>query len=148
MITRAASTVEMPSSRAICSSFCHRGVADAALGGVDDALEGQVVVRRLDQPQIGVGVADFGPFEEPRAADHLVGDLQHHEALFEGPHLERGADQDGHLAVLAAGPLGLLDLVGDHPALGLAVPDAATLTFSPPARSRSTASCPAGSCWR
>jgi hypothetical protein len=105
----------------------HRGVADAALGRVDDALEGQVVVGRLDQAQIGVGVADLGPFEEARAADHLVGDLQHHEALFEGAHLERGAHQDGHLAVLAAGPFAGLDRVGDHPALGLAVPDAADL---------------------
>ena len=31
--------------RPTCSSFCDGGVADAALGHVDDALEGQVVVR-------------------------------------------------------------------------------------------------------
>ena len=106
------------------------GVADPPLGHIDDALEGQVVVGRLDQPQIGVDVADFRPLEEAWPADHRVGDLQHHEAFFEGPHLERGADQDGHVAELArlllrAALLGALDLLGDQPALGLAVPDAA-----------------------
>ncbi|MNE83788.1 hypothetical protein D3C80_1806350 [compost metagenome] len=65
-----------------------RGVADAALGDVDDALEGQVVVLGLDQPQVSVGVADFRPLEEARPADDDIGDGQHQEALFERPHLK------------------------------------------------------------
>src|SRR5882762_4707096 len=104
-------------------------VAYPALWRVDDPLKGQVVVLRLDQPQVGDRVTNFCAFEEPRAADDYVGDLQQYEALFEGPHLERRADQDRHVAV-AAGVLvrralvRTFDLVGDQPALRLAVPDA------------------------
>jgi hypothetical protein len=101
------------------------GVADAALGHVDDALEGQIVVLGLDQAQIGVGVADFGALEEAGPANDLIGDGQHEEALFERPHLEGGAHQDGHVLVLHALLAGGLDLVGDQAGLGLAVPDAA-----------------------
>ena len=39
----------------------HAGIADAALGLVDDALEGQVVIALRDQAQIGHGIADFLP---------------------------------------------------------------------------------------
>ena len=110
----------------------HAGVADAALGRVDDPLEGQVVVLGHDQAQIGMGVADLGPFVEARPADHHIGDGQHHEPFLERPHLERGPHQHGHVAVFHAGlarmgAAGGLDLVGDQPGLGLAVPDAAHL---------------------
>ena len=108
----------------------HRGVADAALGRVDDPLEGQVVVRRLHLAQIGVGVADLGPFEEARAADHRIGDLQHDEAFFEGAHLERSPHQDRRLAITAPAPRPALDVVGDQPAFRLAVPDPAHLNLA------------------
>jgi hypothetical protein len=39
-----------------------RFVAKAALGGVVDALEGQIVGRLGDQAQIGQRIADFGAF--------------------------------------------------------------------------------------
>ena len=111
-------------------NLLHAGVADAALRHIDDPLEGQVVVLGLDQAQIGVGVADFGPFEEAGAADDLVGDGQHDQPFLEGPHLEGGADQDGHVLVFQARLAGVgatrgLDLVGDQTRLGLAVPDSA-----------------------
>ncbi len=44
-----------------------RGVAEAALGHIDDALEGQIVGRLRDHAQIGERVADFGALVEARA---------------------------------------------------------------------------------
>ncbi len=104
-----------------------RSVADAALGHIDDALEGEVVVRRLHQAQIGDGVADFGAFEEARPADDDIGDLQHDEAFFEGPHLERGADQDRHVGPVSALLFQAFHILGDELRLGGAVPDALDL---------------------
>ncbi len=105
--------------------FLDAGVADAALGRVDDALEGQIVVLGLDQPQIGVGVADFRSLEEARAADDDIGNGQHQKAFFKRPHLKRRANKDGHVLVIHALLARGLDLVGDQAGLGLAVPDAA-----------------------
>ena len=102
----------------------HARLADAALGLVDDALEGEVVVLRVDQAQVGVGVPDLRPLEEARAADHRVGNLEQHEPLLEAAHLERRAHQHRRIPVLAAGLLPALDLVTDHAGLGLAVPHA------------------------
>ena len=45
----------------------HGGVAEAALGHVDDALEGEVVGRLRDDAQVGQRVADFGALVEARA---------------------------------------------------------------------------------
>jgi len=44
----------------------HGGVAEAALGHVDDALEGEIVGRRIDHAQISERVADFGALIEAR----------------------------------------------------------------------------------
>jgi len=71
-----------------------------------------------------VGVADLGPLEEPRAPHHRVRDLQQHEALLEGAHLERGPDQDGDLGI-APLALPVLDVLGDKARFRLAVPNAA-----------------------
>jgi len=75
----------------------HRGVAEPAFGHVDDALERQVVGRRVDGAQIGQRVADFGAFIEPRTADHAIGQAERHKAVLELAHLERGPHQDRHL---------------------------------------------------
>ena len=75
----------------------HGGVAEAALGHVDDALEGEIVGRRIDHAQIGERVADFGALVEARAADDAVGQAERDEAVLEFAHLERGAHQDGDL---------------------------------------------------
>ncbi len=75
----------------------HGGVAEAALGHIDDALEGEIVGRRIDHAQIGERVADFGALVEARAADHAIGQAERDEAVFELAHLERGAHQDGDL---------------------------------------------------
>ena len=73
------------------------GVAKPALGHVDDALEGEIVGRRVDDAQIGQRVADLGALVEARAADHAIGQAERDEAVFELAHLERGAHQDGDL---------------------------------------------------
>ena len=75
----------------------HGGVAEPALGHVDDALEGEIVGRRIDHAQIGERVADFGALVEARAADDAIGQAERDEAVLEFAHLERGAHQDGDL---------------------------------------------------
>ena len=50
-----------------------RAGADAARREVHHPQEGAVVVRVLDQPQVGQGVLDLGPLEEAQPAVDLVG---------------------------------------------------------------------------
>ena len=127
-----------------------RGVAEAALGHVDDALEGEIVGRLRDHAQIGEGVADFRALVEARAADHAIGQAERDEAVFEFAHLERGAHQDGDLvervvlAALARLALQLLDLLADGAGFFLQIPGAGDAAPSRPARPRCAASCRAG----
>ena len=79
-----------------------RLVAEAALGLVDDPLEGEVVGRLDDQAEVGDGVADLGALVEAEAADDLVGEADGDEALFELAGLELGADEDGDVVERAA----------------------------------------------
>ena len=102
----------------------HGGVAEAALRHVDDALEGEVVGRRVDDAQIGQRVADFGALVEARAADDAVGQAERDEAVFELAHLERGAHQDRDLVERVALALQLLDLLADAAGFLLGVPGA------------------------
>ena len=108
----------------------HGGVAEPALGHVDDALEGEVVGRRMDDAQIGERVADFRALVEARAADHAIGQAERDEAVLELAHLERGAHQDGDLVERVRAPaaviaLELLDLLADRARLFLANPSSA-----------------------
>ena len=75
----------------------HGGVAEAALGHIDDALEGEIVGRRIDHAQIGQRIADFGALVEARPADDAIRQAERDEAVFEFAHLERGAHQDRDL---------------------------------------------------
>ena len=79
-----------------------RGVADAALGLVHHALEGEVVGFGADEAEIGHGVADLGALEEARAADDAIGRAGDDEAFLEGAHLPRGADEHGAVVIAAA----------------------------------------------
>ena len=112
-----------------------RGVAEAALGHVDDALEGEIVGRLRDHAQVGEGVADFGALVEARPADHAIGQAELDEAVFEFAHLERGAHQNGDLvermvlAALARVALELLDFLADGAGFFLRVPAAGDLHF-------------------
>ena len=97
----------------------HGGVAEPALGHVDDALEGEVVGGRMHDAQIGERVADFLALVEARAADHAIGQAERDEAVLELAHLERGAHQDGDLVERVRAPaaviaLELLDLLADR----------------------------------
>ena len=75
-ISRAAVSSGRRRSAGIGVQRRHAGIADAALGLVDDALERQVVIALGDQAQIGHGIADFGALIEARAADHAIGQAQ------------------------------------------------------------------------
>ena len=99
-----------------------RRVAEAALGLVVDALEGEVVVGLGDAAQIGERVADFRPLVEPRAADDLVRQAERDEPLLEFAHLKRGAHEDRDLVERNALVLGGLDLLADEPRLLLGCP--------------------------
>ena len=108
----------------------HGGVAQAPLGLVDDALEGEVVGRLRDHAQVGERVADFHALVEARAADDAIGQAELDEAVFEFAHLERGAHQEGDLVermvqpALARVALHLLDLLADVARFFLRVPGA------------------------
>ncbi len=99
--------------------------ADAAARHVDDALEGEIVVRLADQAQIGHRVADFLALVKPRAADHPIGQGQRNEALLELAGLEAGAHQDRDFPQRMALALQRLDLVADPARLLLGVPQPA-----------------------
>ena len=102
----------------------HGGVAQPALRHIDDALEGEIVGRRIDHPQIGQRVADFGAFIKPRAADHAIGQAERDETVLEFAHLERSAHQDGDLVERVAAALQLLDLLADGAGFLLGIPGA------------------------
>ena len=101
-----------------------RRVAEAALGLVVDAFEGEIVVRLGYAAQVGERVADFGALVEARAADHFVRQAHGDETLLELAHLERGAHEDRHIVERDPVPLRLFDRVADHARFLLAVPDA------------------------
>ncbi len=102
----------------------HGGVAESPFGHVDDALEGEVVGRRIDGAQIRQRIADFGALIEPRAADHAVGQAERDEAVLELAHLERCADQDGDVVEILAGALQLLELLADRTRFLFRIPGA------------------------
>ena len=102
----------------------HGGVAEAALGHIDDALEGEIVGRRIDHAQISERIADFGAFVEARTADHAIGQAERDETVFEFAHLERGAHQDRDLVEGVAAALQFLDLLADGAGFFLGIPRA------------------------
>ena len=102
----------------------HRLVAEAALGGVDDPLEGEVVGGLGDDAQISERVADLGALVEAEAADDPVGQADGDEPVLELAGLELGADQDRAVGELAAAMLDRLELVADPARLLGPVPDA------------------------
>src|SRR3546814_6941556 len=65
-------------------------VAEPALGRVDDTFEGEVIGRRLDEAEIGEGIADFGALVEAEAADDAVRHADRDEAILELAGLEIG----------------------------------------------------------
>ena len=74
-----------------------RAVADAALGGVEDPAQRDVVGRVDQHPQVGQRVADLAPLVEAHPADDLVGQADPDEHLLEHPGLRVGAVEDRHV---------------------------------------------------
>src|SRR4030095_8293240 len=103
---------------------CVRLVAQAALGLVDDPLEGEVVRRLIDQAKIGNRVADFRALVEAKAAHDLVGEADGDEPLLELAGLELSANEDGSVVERAAAAQVGLDLFADPARFLWGVPDA------------------------
>src|SRR3984893_12769221 len=99
------------------------GVAEAALGQVEDALEGKIVGGLRDASQIGERVADLGALVESWPADHPVRQAKGDKPLLEFAHLERRADKNGNLVEGMALALNLLDLFANHAGFFLRIPD-------------------------
>ena len=75
-----------------------RARADAARGEVDHAQEAGVVVRVLDQPQVGQRMLDLGALEEAQAAVDAVRDAGIEQRAFQHPALCVAAVQQRDLA--------------------------------------------------
>ncbi|CAM3267437.1 hypothetical protein SPAN111604_13995 [Sphingomonas antarctica] len=99
-------------------------VSEAALGLIDDAFEGEVVGRLVDQAEVGQRVADFGAFVEAEAPDDAIRHADGDEAVLEFARLILRADEDGGAVEAAAPPLPALDLVADAASFLGAVPHA------------------------
>ena len=90
-----------------------RARADAAGGRVDDARQAQVVVRRLDDAQIGEHILDLGAVKKARAADNAVRDAVALEGIFELVALRVHAVEHGVVAEVDPLPEIVHDLRGD-----------------------------------
>ncbi len=104
--------------------FCQRLVAQAALGRVDDAFEGEIVGGLGDDAQIGERVADLGALVEAEAADDAIGHADRDEAVLELAGLVLRADEDRGLVDAEAAALEPFDLLADAAGFLGAVPDA------------------------
>ena len=100
-----------------------RLVAETALRRVDDPLEGEVVGRLGDHPEIGEGVPDLRPLVEAEAADDPVGQADRDEPVLELAGLELGADQDRAFVEPPPMMLERLQLLAHAPRLLGPVPD-------------------------
>src|SRR5215470_11176468 len=74
------------------------GLADAARGHVDDALEGEVGGGVDEEAQVLGDVLHLAPLEEGDAADDAVGEPPRPHQLLDDPRLSMGAVQDGEVA--------------------------------------------------
>src|SRR6202047_4478210 len=99
------------------------GVAEAAFGQVEDALEGKIVGGLRGAAQIGERIADLGSLAESWAAYHPVREAGGDESFFQFAHLERRADKNGNLVEGMAVALNLLDLFANHAGFFLRIPD-------------------------
>ena len=75
------------------------GVADGALGGVDDALERYGVRGVHDHAKVGQGVLDLPSVIEAGAAEHPVGKARADEHFFDDTALGVGAVEHRHFPV-------------------------------------------------
>ncbi len=92
----------------------HRGVADAALGDVDDAPGGDLVVGVGQQPDEREDVLDLPAVVELGPTHHLVGDAAELHRRLEREALRVGAVEDGAITPRQAGRrMQAQDLAGD-----------------------------------
>ena len=89
------------------------GVANGALGHVDDAAQAHVIRRIDDHAQVGHHVADFLAIIELLAAEDLVGDARAHQHFFHHTGLGIGAVEHGAVAVILPCPVELADAARD-----------------------------------
>ena len=112
---RSASSKPVPACARVELDALDGGVADAALGRVDDALERDLVGGVHHDLEVRHHVADLGAVEEARAADDAVRHAGAHQRVFQRTRLRVGAVEDREVGVAAAfcahEPL---DLAGDE----------------------------------
>ena len=99
--------------RGIFCGTAQGGGADAPLGDVDDAADGDVIAAVVDGLEIGQDVLDLAAGIEIGAADHVVGDGAQDEALLEKAGLGVCAVKDGKavIALVFAAPDLVLDVL-------------------------------------
>ena len=95
------------------AQVCQGFLSDAARWGVDDALNGAVVVTVAGETQVGERVFDFGAFEEAQAAVNAVRQTVLQEHFFKNARLGVGAVEDGAFVVAAAVCMPALDVLAD-----------------------------------
>ena len=105
------------------------GIAQPALGHVDDPLEGEIVSRLVDKPQIGQSVANFHALVETRAPNDAIVEAERDETVFEFAHLERRAHQDRDLVERMTFALHLFDVVANAARLFFRIPGTGDLDF-------------------
>ena len=88
--------------------------ADAALRGVDDARQAQVVPGRQQHGQVGQHVLDLGAVEEAHAAHYAVGDAVALEGELKAVGLGVHAVEHGAVAEVPAAPAPGEDARGDE----------------------------------
>ena len=106
-----------PDPLALAERLHHRlgALADAALGGVEDAAQGHLVVGVRQGAQVGDRVADLAALVEAGAADHAVGQAHPDEDLLDRPRLRVGPVEDRDVRGLETLLVGqAVDLVRDE----------------------------------
>jgi hypothetical protein len=110
-----ASCSEQPEAAGRVLQHLDAARADAARRKVDHAQKAGVVVRVLQQAQVGQRVLDFGALKEAQAAVHAVGHGGVEQGRFDDPALRVAAVEHGNLLALQAVALHQLPNLIDHP---------------------------------
>ena len=105
----------------------HGDIAEAAAWFVANPLKRQIIINLRNQPQISIGIANFGTLIKARTANHAIGNTQRNKTVFKFAHLERGSHQHRHFIKRLTAALIGFNIIGRHPRFFFAIPHAAHL---------------------